>query len=1152
MPSLPLLAQRALRARRDRRAAQPPEVGPYSRLRLDMVQEGSKITVGAWTGPGLHLETLWLLVADEWQPAGTWETTEHVVAGDAVLFHHAVVDLHVVDRLDLARAEEPTVDAPTTADPEATPAAETGARTSVWTSVREDRERAPRFATEIVEGEGTLEYRVPLGRFRRTPPPTFAPVHTPMGHDVTPYVNRNGHLSLAIDTDVRQSMRVDVTRLRIVEGHLEVSGTIVSSGAELDQVRLTLVGRTGGYRSSSPATVALDPLGSLRANGSRAYTWRARHDFRQDLEGRLTADTIADLRIEATTVDGAAVTGRVGRTPYLVRLATNDGAASVGGRTLAVTPYYTFKAKYPSLHLELFGTEAYRALHARLQRPALTLPRRPGGKPVWLIGERPSKAQDNGLHLFRHLREHHPEIDAYYVIDHDSPERANLAGLDHVLDRRSPEHIDVIFRADRLASTHHPDFLYPTRSRRFARRMKAPAIFLQHGVMGTKWMALNYGKRVSSFHTDLFLVSSEREAEYIVQDFGYRPDEVAVTGLSRFDTLLDGKTPAVPGQILVLPTWRDWLQDPDTFTETDYFQQWLAFLTSPRLAEMLRDHDAHVVLCLHPNMQQFRDYFDVAGVRVVQQGEVDVQHLLKESAVLVTDYSSPGFDFSFLDKPVIYFQFDVRPFLGRWGSHLDLATELPGPISHDLDAALDELERTLERGATIEPRYRTRAQRFLTHRDLGNNERVVAAITSARRERSIRELVTGSELGALLIRRARRHRWYFPAMRRLLALARLLPARDAVLFESGIGKQYSDSPRAIYEELVRRGDPRTKVWVYERAVPVWDPELVVVKRLSPAYFWHLGRSRYWVTNQNFPHYVRRRRDGVYLQTWHGTPLKRMLHDLDEVVGRDEGYVERVDQAISQWTALLSPSPYATRAFRSAFRYEGEVLELGYPRNDILVAPHSEATRETVRQRLQLAEGTRAVLYAPTFRDDAKGGRGFSFDLPFDLERVVAALPDDVVLLLRMHVLIANRLQIPEHLAGRVVDASRYPDIQELYLVSDVLVTDYSSVFFDYALLRRPMIFHAYDLDSYRDDLRGFYLDYEAAVPGPVTQTDDELVAALSTALARSSSADPTIEEFLATYAPHDDGHAAARVVDAVLGGGEGEVSPREPRGSAAP
>jgi CDP-glycerol glycerophosphotransferase len=181
-----------------------------------------------------------------------------------------------------------------------------------------------------------------------------------------------------------------------------------------------------------------------------------------------------------------------------------------------------------------------------------------------------------------------------------------------------------------------------------------------------------------------------------------------------------------------------------------------------------------------------------------------------------------------------------------------------------------------------------------------------------------------------------------------------------------------------------------------------------------------------------------------------------------------------------------------------------------------------------------------VLYAPTFRDDqAQGTNRFTFRLPFDLHRVTAALGADTVLLLRMHIVVSSAIDIPEDLAGRVLDVSSYPEIQELYLASDALITDYSSVFFDYAALRRPILFYAYDLANYRDNLRGFYLDYSSEMPGPILTSEDELLAALSDLAGVRAAYASRLEDFLARFAPHDDGHAAARVVDAVFGGDTG-------------
>jgi CDP-glycerol glycerophosphotransferase len=267
----------------------------------------------------------------------------------------------------------------------------------------------------------------------------------------------------------------------------------------------------------------------------------------------------------------------------------------------------------------------------------------------------------------------------------------------------------------------------------------------------------------------------------------------------------------------------------------------------------------------------------------------------------------------------------------------------------------------------------------------------------------------------------------------------------------------------------------------------------------------------------------------------------MLHDLDTIRGRDEGYVQRATNAASQWSVLVSPSPFVTDVMRSAFRYSGRVIEQGYPRNDLLLRPDRDEIAARVRRNLGIDENATVVLYAPTFRDNQTSAAGrFTFELPLDLERFRETHGENVVLLLRMHVLVRGRIQIPDGCETTVRNVSTYPEIQELYLASDVLVTDYSSVFFDFAALRRPMVFYAYDLESYRDNLRGFYLDFEREVPGPVVTTECALHKALMSLDTLQEEYGDRYDAFLARFSPRDDGHAARRVVDEVFGP-EGET-----------
>jgi len=182
-----------------------------------------------------------------------------------------------------------------------------------------------------------------------------------------------------------------------------------------------------------------------------------------------------------------------------------------------------------------------------------------------------------------------------------------------------------------------------------------------------------------------------------------------------------------------------------------------------------------------------------------------------------------------------------------------------------------------------------------------------------------------------------------------------------------------------------------------------------------------------------------------------------------------------------------------------------------------------------------------ILYAPTFRDDQTARPGqFTFQLPLDLQRFCDTFGENTVLLLRMHVHVRSRIVIPEHLRHLVFNVSSYPEIQDLYLASDVLITDYSSVFFDYAALRRPILFYAYDLDHYRDVLRGFYLDYERDLPGAIVTSEAELLAALQNLDEVDAPFQAERDKFLDRFAPWDDGGAAARVVDRIFGPAAGQ------------
>ncbi|MFC9969272.1 CDP-glycerol glycerophosphotransferase family protein [Spirillospora sp. NPDC127200] len=361
------------------------------------------------------------------------------------------------------------------------------------------------------------------------------------------------------------------------------------------------------------------------------------------------------------------------------------------------------------------------------------------------------------------------------------------------------------------------------------------------------------------------------------------------------------------------------------------------------------------------------------------------------------------------------------------------------------------------------------------------------------------------------------------------------PMLRQAVFESYFGRQYSDSPRAILEELRRRGTDLDLLWVVADGQADPPEGLAVVRRGGREYYEALARSAYVVTNSHLPSWFRRRKGQRVVQTWHGATLKRIGFDIDKVRFATRDYHERLRTETGQWDRLVSPSPWCTPILRKAFRYEGEVLETGYPRNDLFHAEDRGKIAEAVRERIGVPAGKKVVLYAPTWRDDRFYARGrYRLDLRLDPARMRAELGDDHVLLVRRHPNIVDR--VPGAGEGFVFDVSVYPEMQELLLITDILVTDYSSVMFDFANTGRPMLFFTYDLENYRDELRGFYFDFEKQAPGPLLRTGEEVVDAIARIDEVAAEHADAYAEFASVHCALDDGKATARVVDQVFNG----------------
>lgn len=357
-----------------------------------------------------------------------------------------------------------------------------------------------------------------------------------------------------------------------------------------------------------------------------------------------------------------------------------------------------------------------------------------------------------------------------------------------------------------------------------------------------------------------------------------------------------------------------------------------------------------------------------------------------------------------------------------------------------------------------------------------------------------------------------------------------------VIFESFQGKSYSDNPKYIYEYMQREKMQYKYIWSVEDAndIPYKSKQ---VKRLSLSYYYYLARSKYWILNSRLPNYINKRNANLYLQTWHGTPLKRLAGDMEDVhmPGTNAAtYKRNFYNETQKWDYLISPNKYSSEIFRSAFWFDNEILNIGYPRNDLLYNRNNTADINELKSKLNLPIDKKVILYAPTWRDDDFYAKGqYRFQLKLDLDNLQRTLGDEYIIIMRMHYFVATKMDISEY-EGFAYDMSFYNDIGELYLVSDLLITDYSSVFFDYANLKRPILFFTYDIEKYRNTLRGFYINMEKEVPGPLLKTTNEVIKTIKNIEDINKEFRDRYDTFYNRFCEWDDGHASERAVYSLI------------------
>ena len=364
---------------------------------------------------------------------------------------------------------------------------------------------------------------------------------------------------------------------------------------------------------------------------------------------------------------------------------------------------------------------------------------------IWIIREKKNEARDNGYHFFRYLKEKHPQINSYYVITSSSPDLHKVLRYGNVIKADSFQHC-VYYLASRYNISSQPfgafPFIFSNKELMHIGKLcnrKQKTIFLQHGITKDN---LSHDFIYKKCNIDYFVCSAEKEYEFVKRTYEYPDEAIGLVGLARFDEL--HKPNKKENIILIMPTWRRWLScastnniptqhEKNNFETSKFYQEYANLLSDKEIIDLLHKEQYQIVFYLHYKIQGYTDLFkkfDNHVVKIATKEEYDVQELLTKSKVLITDYSSVYFDFAYMNKPLMYFQFDKEEFnkLHYAKGYFSYENDGFGPCCTDNRALKEELKKILAEDCKQSQKYEERVNSFFGLRDTHNCERIYQAI----------------------------------------------------------------------------------------------------------------------------------------------------------------------------------------------------------------------------------------------------------------------------------------------------------------------------------------------------------------------------------------------------------------------------------------
>ncbi|MEG1459558.1 MAG: CDP-glycerol glycerophosphotransferase family protein [Acetivibrio sp.] len=364
----------------------------------------------------------------------------------------------------------------------------------------------------------------------------------------------------------------------------------------------------------------------------------------------------------------------------------------------------------------------------------------------------------------------------------------------------------------------------------------------------------------------------------------------------------------------------------------------------------------------------------------------------------------------------------------------------------------------------------------------------------------------------------------------------VLPVRkNVIVFNCSMGRNYTGNCRYIYEYMVENQmDQKYQcIWFFRDTKVSIPGKAKIVSYARLKYLYYMAVAKVWVFDCRQPGFLKKKENVRYIQTWHGTPLKKLALDMDDVFmaksSSIEKYKENFRKNTSTWDYLISQNPYSSEIFKRCFDFKKNMLEIGYPRNDMLIQNNKEETIKELKEQWGLPLDKKIILYAPTWRDDEYDEKGhYKFTPKMDFDLLKENLQEEYIMIVKYHYLINDCIDWTPY-KGFIYQIE--DDITGMYLVADWLITDYSSVMFDYSVLKRPIFFYCYDLEKYKNQLRGFYFDLQEEAPGPISETTEQLLKDMKEY--SKEKYEDLYQSFVKKYNTWDDGNASKKVAELI-------------------